>query len=74
MRLHWRRAGFEGAPGFTLTWEERGGPPVVAKPYHSGFGSKLVERLVAAELNGTAKLEFAPSGLVYTLSAPCPPE
>jgi len=45
-----------------LTWTEAGGPPV-APPSRRGFGSRLIERGLARELGGTARIEFAPEGV-----------
>lgn len=45
-----------------LTWREHGGPPVVP-PARRGFGSRLIERGLARELGGTARIEFAPEGV-----------
>lgn len=45
-----------------LVWQESGGPPV-AEPGRKGFGSRLLERLLARELEGTIALDYAPSGL-----------
>ena len=59
------------APLLKLTWTERGGPPV-ATPVRRGFGSRLIERGLAGELNGTARLDFQPDGLVCTIEAPLP--
>ena len=53
------------------TWRESGGPPVAA-PARRGFGSRMIERGLAAELRGEARLDFPPGGLVCTLSAPLP--
>ncbi|WP_313196098.1 PAS domain S-box protein [Shinella zoogloeoides] len=53
---------------FKLQWREDGGPDVVA-PTRRGFGSKLIERLLAAELNGEVRLDFAPSGLICDVDA-----
>ncbi|MEN3791330.1 HWE histidine kinase domain-containing protein [Fulvimarina sp. MAC3] len=53
---------------FTFSWQEWGGPPV-EQPVRSGFGSKLVKRVVASYFGGTADLDFAPSGLVFRLSS-----
>lgn len=50
-----------------LRWVESGGP-VVTPPERKGFGSKLIERGLVA--GGRAHVDFHPSGLVYTLSAP----
>ena len=54
---------------FRLSWRESGGP-AVSPPARRGFGSSLLERAVAYELQGRAELEFAPKGLHYELSAP----
>jgi two-component sensor histidine kinase len=52
-----------------LEWRESGGP-TVAWPERRGFGSRLIERGLAAELGGVVKLDFQPSGLVCTIDAP----
>ena len=54
----------------TLTWREVGGPVVRGPPERRGFGSQMIQRGLARDLSGTAKLDFAPSGFVYTLTAP----
>lgn len=53
---------------FKLQWREEGGPDVTT-PSRRGFGSKLIERLLASELNGDVRLDFAPSGLVCHVDA-----
>jgi PAS domain S-box-containing protein len=52
----------------TLTWTERGGPPV-AKPKRRGFGSRLLEA-IATDVGGRASLSFEPEGLVWRLEFP----
>jgi PAS domain S-box-containing protein len=52
-----------------LQWEEIGGPPVQA-PTHRGFGSRLIERSLAQELDGKVQMEFATTGVVCILDAP----
>jgi PAS domain S-box-containing protein len=54
---------------FRLSWRESGGPAVPA-PARRGFGSSLLERAVAYELQGQAGLEFASKGVRYELDAP----
>jgi two-component sensor histidine kinase len=49
-----------------LTWAERGGPPVTP-PTRKGFGSRLIERSLAMDLEGEARLEYRPEGVVCTL-------
>ena len=51
-----------------LDWKEKGGPPVAA-PARRGFGSRLIERGLAADLGGTAALAFEPDGLRCTITA-----
>ena len=48
--------------GLHLNWEESGGPPVVP-PVKKGFGSRLLEELVARDLDGDVKLDYDVSGL-----------
>ncbi len=52
-----------------LTWVERGGPPVTP-PKHHGFGSRLLTRGLANELQGVVELRFAPGGLECHIRAP----
>ena len=54
-----------------FTWRETGGPPT-AEPPRRGFGSRLLERGLAAELKGQVKLSFPPEGLVCAIEAPAP--
>jgi PAS domain S-box-containing protein len=51
-----------------LVWRESGGPPV-EPPTRRGFGSRLIERGLAADLGGKATLEFDPSGLRCDIEA-----
>jgi PAS domain S-box-containing protein len=51
-----------------FVWRERAGPPVEA-PSRRGFGSRLIERGLAADLGGTASLHFDPSGLRCEIQA-----
>jgi PAS domain S-box-containing protein len=51
-----------------LEWRESGGPPVEA-PSRRGFGSRLIERGLAADLGGTAALHFEPAGLRCQIEA-----
>jgi PAS domain S-box-containing protein len=45
-----------------LTWTERGGPPVPA-PSRKGFGTRLLERGLSADLGGQPKLTFEVEGV-----------
>lgn len=63
----WRLDGQAGRD-LRLTWQESGGPPVVAPPSR-GFGSQLIERNLSQALDGTAELRFAPEGLRAEIAA-----
>jgi two-component sensor histidine kinase len=53
----------------TLRWQEKNGPRV-SPPRTRGFGSRLIERSLAAELGGEVHLTYDPGGVVCTLKAP----
>jgi two-component sensor histidine kinase len=68
--INWDRyAPRDGPERIRLEWRERGGPPV-APPQKRGFGSRLVERGLAAELGGEVTMEFQPEGLVCLVDVP----
>jgi PAS domain S-box-containing protein len=69
--VRWRVDGAEGDRRLILVWRESGGPPVVA-PSRRGFGTRLIERGLASDLGGTAKIAFVPEGVVCTVEAPLP--
>jgi len=52
-----------------LTWSESGGP-TVEPPRRRGFGTRLIERSLAQDLNGEAQITFAPTGVICTVDAP----
>jgi PAS domain S-box-containing protein len=54
-------------PGtLNLRWTETGGP-VVSAPTHKGFGSRLIERNLAHDLDGKVKIDYRPEGVVCTI-------
>jgi two-component sensor histidine kinase len=54
-----------------LEWRESGGPAVQA-PAKRGFGSRMIERGLAAELGGSVSIRFDSQGVVCTVDAPVP--
>ncbi|WP_243371470.1 PAS domain-containing sensor histidine kinase [Microvirga solisilvae] len=52
-----------------LRWEEKGGAPV-RPPQRRGFGTRLIERSLASDLQGHVMIDFAPGGVVCTIDAP----
>ena len=70
--LSWRVEAAEGVRRFRFQWREIGGPPVTP-PKRRGFGSRLIERGLAAEFAGDVRLDFEPEGLVCTIDAALAP-
>lgn len=58
-------------PELELEWRERGGP-AVSPPSHRGFGSLMIERALAQDLEGTVTMDFRKEGLVCTIKASVP--
>ncbi len=52
-----------------MRWIESGGPPVTP-PTRKGFGSRLIETVLAAELEGVVTVAYEPSGLTCIISMP----
>ncbi|HWW25093.1 MAG TPA: sensor histidine kinase, partial [Caulobacter sp.] len=57
--IAWDHAGDNEA---VLTWAERDGPPV-APPDRKGFGTRLLDRGLSADLGGQPKLTFDAAGV-----------
>jgi PAS domain S-box-containing protein len=54
---------------FSMRWQEHGGPPV-SPPTRKGFGSIMIERVLAEQLEGGVAMAYEPHGLVCTIDAP----
>ncbi len=73
--IRWQRgAGKTGDPGTEqnwaeVEWQEVGGPPV-ASQRRRGFGTELIEKVVAHELRQPVTLDFAPEGVRCVLRIP----
>lgn len=52
-----------------IVWQESGGPPVPATRKR-GFGTDLIEKIVAHELNRPVELDFAPDGVRCVITVP----
>ncbi|MCE6968759.1 PAS domain-containing protein [Cereibacter sphaeroides] len=61
------------APGrLHLVWQERGGPPV-PPPTRRGFGTRMIEQALAAEMEGSVRLRFDPEGVTCEMEAAIDP-
>jgi PAS domain S-box-containing protein len=59
----------DGSQMLRWRWQESGGPPV-APPTRRGFGSVLVENVLAHDFAGTVQIDFQPQGVECLLTAP----
>ncbi|GAB4473355.1 MAG: CHASE domain-containing protein [Erythrobacter tepidarius] len=64
--IRWKMAGEHLAE---VEWRETGGPPVAAER-RRGFGTELIEKIVAHELRQPVVLDFRPKGVVCRLRVP----
>jgi PAS domain S-box-containing protein len=67
--VEWKMETTPAGQKLLLNWKEKYGPPVAA-PAHKGFGSRVIERGLAHELEGTIHLDYRPGGLVCTMDIP----
>lgn len=69
--IRWQRGGEPGAETewAEVEWQETGGPPVAAQR-RRGFGTELIEKVVAHELRQPVTLDFAPGGVRCVLRVP----
>ncbi|MFD0460909.1 sensor histidine kinase [Microvirga aerilata] len=66
--IKWTTAG-SSPPLFMLRWEEEGGP-TVELPTRRGFGTRLIERMLANDLSGEVRLSYEPAGVTCVVKAP----
>lgn len=63
VKLSWRLAGSD----LVIDWAEEGGPAVLV-PVRRGFGSRLLETVLAGESHGEVKTSYEPFGLRCRIS------
>jgi two-component sensor histidine kinase len=69
IHLTWAVGRHSTPPRLKMRWTESGGPPV-EPPSRRGFGTRLIERCLAQDFGGEARIEFASTGVVCTVDAP----
>ena len=52
-----------------FSWQETGGPEV-SPPQRRGFGTTLIERALASEMQGETAVKYLPSGVIFRCSFP----
>ena len=64
--IRWQMVGEQLAE---VEWRESGGPPV-ASERRRGFGTELIEKVVAHELRQPVALDFRPEGVICVMRVP----
>lgn len=67
--VEWSTVNAENGLWLHLVWKESGGPSV-EMPTRRGFGTRLIERGLARELEGRVSIEFPASGVVCKADIP----
>lgn len=65
--IYWKTSGRK----LQLVWRERGGPPV-EEPTKSGFGTRLIKRVLAADFKAKVEVEFCSQGLICQVTGTIP--
>jgi two-component sensor histidine kinase len=65
----WRR---DGSSGLIFRWKESGGP-AVKPPTSTGFGTRMIERVLASQVGATVRTDYSESGFGCEIHlAACP--
>jgi two-component sensor histidine kinase len=64
--VRWTLEPLQGDKCLQLRWVESGGPPV-SPPERRGFGSRLIEQVLAEDFGGQVSLRYEPQGLRFEL-------
>jgi PAS domain S-box-containing protein len=67
VHISWSRHASNGRNDFTFRWQEQGGPPV-STPTQKGFGSAVLEQVMAEHFEEPPQIQFEPTGVVYALN------
>lgn len=67
--LNWHLQPGSGGPQLRVAWKESGGPRV-KRPVRQGFGLRVLERVLPADLSGQVNVSFSETGLVCIIEAP----
>jgi PAS domain S-box-containing protein len=65
--ISWSRSNANGSGVLIFRWQERGGPPVVP-PARKGFGSAVLEHVMAEYFDPPPRIEFKADGVAYELT------
>jgi two-component sensor histidine kinase len=69
LELHWSANRTERGMTLMLDWIEKNGPPV-RRPRRTGFGSRLIDLVIARQLNGEVTRTYSRKGLTVKMLVP----
>ncbi len=69
LEVTWDLKQVDGKRRLSLEWAERGGPPVQT-PQQRGFGSTLLEQVLAMQANADVQIVYGAEGLTFRMEAP----
>ncbi len=69
VEVAWSVNNANGQGAFAFSWQERGGPQVVP-PARNGFGSAVLEQLMAEYFDPPPRIDFKAGGVTYELTGP----
>ena len=71
VQIEWQIRREAGGKRLAMRWEEAGGPQVET-PTRKGFGTRLLERQVSLEFNGSIQLLYRPTGFLCQMDLGLP--
>ncbi len=74
VRVVWSLKQNGASPQLSLQWQEENGPLIKEQPNRKGFGSRIIETLVAHSVSGKATIEYLPEGVRWRLECELPTE
>jgi len=69
--VRWQVEPGDERPILHFAWTENGGPRVTT-PARQGFGSRLLQRVLSAQLQARVNMDFREEGIHFTMSMPIP--
>ncbi|WBO23857.1 PAS domain-containing protein [Sphingomonas abietis] len=68
VEIRWALVDGTACHRFTFSWIESGGPPV-RPPERTGFGTRMIERVLAQHVKGKAEIAYRPQGVQFCVTA-----
>jgi PAS domain S-box-containing protein len=68
VEIRWSIEGQDGERRLAFRWAEHGGPPVTP-PSRTGFGTRMIERVLRKHVRGGAAIHYLPDGVRFEVEA-----